>query len=350
MSSMTTEPAWAMDGPVYDANTARVNSVAAGYFNSGAGQVANGILPSGGQMAVTAGSGMSVSIAAGYAVVASGSGSTYGGYTFGTPAGSLTIATSDPVNPRIDLVVAFVDDLGSSSSVTGIQVVTGTPAPSPSVPAVTGVTGYVTLAQVLVPAGSTSVTSGNITDVRPWTAGQGGIIPVWAPSAVPAGYQGLYVHDRSSGRLAHDPAGALKQPHVLPFTPQQNVKNTSTTLGTTGATLTICTVSITVDGSTDIECTYKWAGLQQGVSQTYGVEFVLAVDGTSVDTVYETLGVTPDAAAGGCVVYRTSGAASTTPSAGPHSVTFAARESSGGGLTDIALLAPCSLYVKAACL
>lgn len=357
MSVMTLGPAWAMDGPTYDGVNARTAHVAAAFFNSGAGQVATGVLPAGGQLAVTAGSGMSVGAAPGYAVIASGAGSTYGGYLLASmSAANLTIATSDPVNPRIDLVCASVDDLGTSSSVTELQVVTGTPAPSPSAPVPSGVTGYVPLAQVLVPAGSSSVSGGNITDVRPWTAAQGGVIPIWASgmTGVPAGYTGLYVHDQNSGRLAHDPAGTLKQPHVLPFAPQQAYRTAPLSVAA-GTTQTICSVSVTCDGSTDLECTYKWTAIQQSVPANCGLNLHLLIDGTEVDRVEaqsNSVYVANNGYGGGCVIYRTNSVQGTTPSSGTHTVAFTAQNTAGSGTVTVTAgtTLPCYLYVKAACL
>lgn len=90
------------------------------------------------------------------------------------------IATADPTNPRIDLVVLFWAQLqqdpvtAPNGSIvftrldddSDVQVLQGTPAPSPVAPSVP--TGAVPLAEVLVGAGVTSITTGNITDRRPF--------------------------------------------------------------------------------------------------------------------------------------------------------------------------------------
>jgi hypothetical protein len=78
----------------------------------------------------------------------------------------LTITAADGSNPRIDLIVATVNDqayAGVTNNIT-FQVITGTPAGSPTVPSTP--TNSIALAQIAVAAGATSVTSGNITDVR----------------------------------------------------------------------------------------------------------------------------------------------------------------------------------------
>ena len=78
----------------------------------------------------------------------------------------LTITTSDATNPRIDLIVATVNDQAYSGVTNNItyQVIAGTPAGSPAVPSTPS--NSIALAQIAVAAGATSITSANITDVR----------------------------------------------------------------------------------------------------------------------------------------------------------------------------------------
>lgn len=78
----------------------------------------------------------------------------------------LTIATSDATNPRIDLIVATVNDQAYSGVTNNItyQVITGTPAGSPTAPATPS--NSISLAQIAVAAGVTTITSANITDTR----------------------------------------------------------------------------------------------------------------------------------------------------------------------------------------
>ena len=80
---------------------------------------------------------------------------------------NLNIATADSVNPRIDLVVARVTYGNPSSMV--LDVLTGTPAEEPTVPEVTQTAGDVweiPLAAVKVPANSTTVAAGDVSDYR----------------------------------------------------------------------------------------------------------------------------------------------------------------------------------------
>lgn len=84
---------------------------------------------------------------------------------FDADTASLAIAASDPTNPRIDIVVVRVYDDGTGGgSYSQLEVVTGTPAPAPAVPA-TPANSY-KLAEVYVGAGVTSITNANITDKR----------------------------------------------------------------------------------------------------------------------------------------------------------------------------------------
>jgi len=87
-----------------------------------------------------------------------------------TSAGVLiTPTTSDSTNPRIDVVYAQVLDKASisldGSTDAIVDMVTGTPSATPQVPAVTA-DGAVILAQLYRPAGSSTITTANITDKR----------------------------------------------------------------------------------------------------------------------------------------------------------------------------------------
>lgn len=79
---------------------------------------------------------------------------------------SLTITTSDPTNPRIDIVGVLVEDAFYSGSNNDwkFSVKTGSAASSPTVP--TLFSNFLPLALVWVPANSSNVVSGNIIDLR----------------------------------------------------------------------------------------------------------------------------------------------------------------------------------------
>jgi len=69
---------------------------------------------------------------------------------------TVSIASSNPTNPRYDVI-----QINSSGT---ISAVTGTPSSSPLVPDISA--GNIRLAIVYVPAGATSITNANITDAR----------------------------------------------------------------------------------------------------------------------------------------------------------------------------------------
>jgi hypothetical protein len=76
---------------------------------------------------------------------------------------TLTIASADPTNPRIDIVCLTVNDSNYSGSTNSavLQVITGTPAASPAAPAAPA--NSMVLANVSVAANATSVVNANIT-------------------------------------------------------------------------------------------------------------------------------------------------------------------------------------------
>lgn len=80
---------------------------------------------------------------------------------------ALDIATAHASNPRLDVLVATVFDDGTSASNTKIEVLTGTAAASPSLPAALtsppANTHYFPLAQVRVEAAVTSIVTAKIT-------------------------------------------------------------------------------------------------------------------------------------------------------------------------------------------
>lgn len=116
--------------------------------------------------------------------------STQGGYlAYSTTQPTLTVATANATNPRIDLVYLQILDhaLGDAGapSLGGyaqLGISTGTPAPSPTAPALPA--NAVSLATILVPANSTSVIQSNITDTRKGTALNGAIRNLLAGDAL----------------------------------------------------------------------------------------------------------------------------------------------------------------------
>lgn len=112
--------------------------------------------------------GMNVDVAAGRAFVQGGQTSFQGSYHVSNDATkTLTIAASNPSNPRIDIVVATVRDHQYPVYTQNdwlLQVITGTASGSPVAPATP--TDSIVLAQVAVAANVTSIVNANITDKR----------------------------------------------------------------------------------------------------------------------------------------------------------------------------------------
>ncbi len=128
-----------------------------------------------GELQVNANGGMSVNVAAGRAWILGTSVTGAAGQKFSTQGNyfalndapvNLTIASSDPVNPRIDVVYIAVTDSFYSGGTDGVVlgVVTGTPAASPAQPPVP--TNALLLATIQVIATGNNITAANITDKR----------------------------------------------------------------------------------------------------------------------------------------------------------------------------------------
>ena len=318
---------WMMDGPTNNGQSVRTFAIAAVALNVGAAQVWSGVFPSGGGMFVSAPGGMAVGVGTGYCLAASSSGSTYGGYQGGlTAAQNLGIATSDPVNPRIDLVCVTFTDNGDNTSFGEVQVITGTPASSPAAPALpnSAPQSSLGLCQVTVPAGATSIVTGNLNDVRQFTASAGGIVPVQIVSGtIPQGYKGLYLHERATNRLwLNLPAGPV-QGMYLPWAPQ--VATSTTDAGSVATETTLLSVSITTGGSTDVEIMAKWRGIYLAAGAGGGAaEFRLYIDSAQVASLKTGIVAAANSVSlyGGPLIHCTSGSTSDTPSAGTHTVSL----------------------------
>lgn len=121
--------------------------------------------------------GMTVRVAAGYALVAGSTTTHQGLYSFHNDAAvdDLAIAAGDPSNDRHDIVVAQVRDstYAGSDDDARLFVVQGTPAGSPSDPPLPA--SCIALARIVVSANeSTSIVNADITDLREF-AGDWGV-------------------------------------------------------------------------------------------------------------------------------------------------------------------------------
>ena len=156
--ALRTPPSWLQNGS-HTAENDRLTTTGSLWGASGVVRSAD--------LAVTASSGMNLSVAAGWAAILGTYQTNMGTYmAYNDAAATATITTADPSNPRIDLVCITVNDAAYSGSLNSvaINVVKGTAAGSPSVPSTP--TNSIALAQVAVAAGATTISSGNITDVR----------------------------------------------------------------------------------------------------------------------------------------------------------------------------------------
>jgi hypothetical protein len=322
----------------------RVNNVG----TASANQVAGGVFPGVGAMAVTPGSGLAVQVAAGYCCVPAAS-ALQGGYVFGAMTSqSLTLAAADPTNPRIDLVTAQVTDTGTSASSCSLSIVTGTAAFSPSPPSLSSLTAIV-LAAVQVGAGVASLTSANITDERAYVTAPGGILPISSAAAAPAAPAWQLFYNVSAGALVtgSGTAGVVSPLPVLPWAPViSQVATTMSDSSSPGTLTTITTCSITTGGE-DIEVFYKWPGWKVS-SAPLLVTVQVSLDGTVMDQTVLFPASSSLASCGGSARWYSSAAESTTPSAGSHTVAFAFQSASGSATTTLAASGTALAVLRAA--
>ena len=156
--ALRTPPSWLQNGS-HTAENDRLTTTGSLWGVSGVVRSAD--------LAVTATTGMNLSVAAGWAAILGTYQTNMGTYmAYNDGAATATITTADATYPRIDVVGITVSDAAYSGSLNqvAINVVKGTAASSPTVPSTP--TNSIALAQVAVAAGATTISSGNITDVR----------------------------------------------------------------------------------------------------------------------------------------------------------------------------------------
>jgi hypothetical protein len=334
-------PAW-VDDPSMDASSPfRSYDIGTKVINAGtvaANQVAGGVFPGNGAMAVTAAGGMNVQISAGYCCCPNSTSALQGGYVFGLmQAQTLALQAASLTYPRIDIVVAAVNDLGTDASGAYVQVVEGTPAVSPAAPAAPA--NSITLAQIAVGAAATSITPANITDTRSYVVAPGGVLPIQDESAAPAAPSSQFMYNLATGQLCTGTgtAGVTALPSILPWVPQIAVKTSNTLAGTAGALVPVLSVSVTVDGLTDLEMYAKWAGVQGSAQYiTLGV-YIDTVLADSIDV--QSLETTAHPSSGGSVKFYTSAAQGNTPTAGTHTIAFQFQAGGTGTSTSDGIVA-----------
>lgn len=180
------KPGWLQNaGSVHTAEQLRNYTLAllvAGAQGATSLQPRGGVSPAlGNKLAVTqTGSpSMAVLVRSGECVIPGTEGAKQGGYGAGNDADvTLAIAAAHATLARIDIVIFRVRDTFYSGGVDSavLEVVTGTPAGSPSAPATPA--NSLLLAQVAVGAAVSSIVNANITDTRIWLTSLGGIVPV----------------------------------------------------------------------------------------------------------------------------------------------------------------------------
>jgi hypothetical protein len=340
-SSVSLGVPFALD-TAYDsaADPFRTFDVGSRVINAGtasANQVGGGVFPGGGAMAVNAGSGMSVVVAAGLCCVPNSTSALQGGYITGTmTSASLTLDSADSGNYRIDVIAVTVNDTGFPSSNAVVAVTTGTPASSPSAPDAPA--NSIVLAQVLVPPGSSSISTGNITDERSYVVAPGGVLPIPSSSVAPAAPAWQLFYDIAAGAVVQGSgsAGSTAPLTLLPWSPVVSVQTSNVNDGSANGVLTaITTASITVDGSTDIEVFYKWTGLKASGSVPLLCTMSVSIDGTVLDQAVISIPSTSVYGAGGSARFYSSAAQSNTPSAGTHTVSFGFQSASSSVTTTL---------------
>jgi hypothetical protein len=345
-------PLW-LDGETFNGQLGRQIDSGAGFAGSGgssAAQVMGGVVQGPSQMGVTPSSGMIITIAAGFSIIPNSSSALQGAYRLANMTSqNVTVATSDPTNPRIDLVVAAVVDNGDSTSYCYVGLVTGTPAGSPVAP--TAPANSITLAQVTVGAGVTSIVSGNIADKRTYTAAPGGVIPWSSTGAAVGGVKGLLAYDVANDRFFHNGTTGAYQAKVLPWAPVV-VQGTSSP-GIQGSNVTLASTSITTNGTTDIEIEFdvpSWhhSGSNPGNPSIIAIAFSL--DSTTLINFASPYlpASTMDRQGGGVYRYTTSSVAGDTPSNGSHTVSITCVQILSTGGYSVFNATPVYLRVKPA--
>ncbi len=207
------------------------------------------------QVSVT--SGLSVQVNAGAAAIQGSAALNAGVYTAESDTTvTLTCTAADTVNPRIDSVCMTVTDNGDATSTADIQIIAGTPASSPSAPSLPA--NSLLLCNITVPANAVTLVSGNLSDQRTFIAAAGGIKPVLNSGFYPTvGSSAMYMHDISTGRLLWAPNGSVFAPRTAPFADVWSGIISSTTVSST-TYVSVCSVTVTVDGHTSVNLTASW--------------------------------------------------------------------------------------------
>lgn len=139
--------------------------------------------------------------------------------------------SADPSNSRRDLIIAQQSDayFGDLNSDMVVKQVVGTASGSPVDPTVTGSADYIVLARVTVPAGATTITTGNITNLATrLTVATGGILPVADATergAIASPYDGMTIYRRDLDWIETYDGTAWRAPSFAVTSALANITN-----------------------------------------------------------------------------------------------------------------------------
>jgi hypothetical protein len=225
----TDDPVW-IDGLTYSGAELRRAASMSHMTNGIAGGSIGGVRPGDPGLKATL-SGMSITVAAGVAAVPYGGQGVYYAYNNTTWTG--TVSTADPSLTRYDLVYLRVwDNAVDAAGFSKADVVYLPGAPGASqAPTPSGTVVYIPLAQVTVPAGSTTP---SVTDLRQPAVAPGGVAPYDPFTGLAQGrYGGQYRDNPTTGLLErYDGAGtwgAPEQPMVGLINSNASIANHATT-------------------------------------------------------------------------------------------------------------------------
>ena len=314
----------AVDGGTWNAQLLRefdLGSTVTGVGSATAVAGQEGVIPAPwNALGVIAGpSGLTASINAGFCAIQDASGN--GIYKFGLmQLGTVTIAANASGNPRIDLVVAQVHDIGTSSSFADINIITGTPASSPVAPTVPA--SATALATIAVANGATA--PGTITDMRTFVVNPGGILPVANAASAPPLDPSCMAYSKAAASYGQGKraGGGLTQIPVQAQSAVQYVWFPGGKCGFNGGWKTLAAAFVLCDGITDFEITYKWRAGQPIDGTESRIQCGLWLDGTLVDFTY--IGPNANLCRGAQGLYCTSSVVGTTLSPGQHTITLQA--------------------------
>ena len=129
--------------------------------------------------AVSAGTGMNVTIATGNGLISTGTG--FARRIQSDTTNTVAISAASTANPRIDAIVAYIDNsvtpttdvTDNTNNILKFKAVSGTPAASPSRPSESAIQSgvgagnpYMVLCYVTVPQNATTISTGTFADVR----------------------------------------------------------------------------------------------------------------------------------------------------------------------------------------